>query len=140
MNSDTYRAAIETHRFYDTISISIVGGMITLSGATIYLLDKIEHRLDKMGTIIVSVAVLLLLLRIYRFSAYYANVARNVAAKIEGDETNIGISTVLKKVRTDNNFAEYRADKKWYRGIYGSVHFLCIALVIGFITLAVRIC
>ena len=110
--------------------------MITVSGATVYLLEKISYSLDKVGTIVVAILVISTLLNIYRHSAYYANVARNVGAKIEAGDTTVGISIVLKHLN-EEAYSEYRAVKKWYRGIYGAVHFLWAVLILGFCALAI---
>lgn len=41
MEVEKYKAAIETHKFYDTVSNSIVVGQLTVSGAAFYLYKEI---------------------------------------------------------------------------------------------------
>lgn len=133
MKEEMYKAAIETHKFYDSISITLVGGLITVSGAIIYLLEKISTPYQKIGILVVGILVVSFLLLIYRKCAYYANVARNVSASIEDNSCNVGVSIVLKEL-DKAEYEKYRAKKSMFKGIYGLVHGIWITLVGGMLT------
>jgi len=83
MIEERYKAAIDTHKLYDTVSIAIVGGMFAVTGASFLIYEKVG--LNKLAVIVFIATALLLipLLIIYRKSAFYANTARNVASVLK---------------------------------------------------------
>lgn len=129
MKNEKYKAAIETHKFYDTISQALIVGMISVAGVPYFSYDK--DKIALFGTIPFwgTIGILSILLIIYRHCAYYANVARNVAIEIEESKSDeeskkiIGVSHALKK-------NTHPADKSIFRGIYGTVHLLYLGLVL----------
>ena len=132
MNSEKYKAAIEMHKFYDTVSTSIVVGQITMTGVAFYIYKEIKGTpIDYYPFVGVTLCVVVLLL-MYRHCAYYANVARNVAVDLELGTTTTGVSHALK-----NN--THPATQSWKKGIYGKVHILTAILVIGLISSALRV-
>ena len=135
MKEEKYKVAIDTHKFYDTISMSIVGGMITVTGASFLLYDKIQNNQFAYLLFIITIIVIFGLLVIYRKSAYYANVARNVSADLEINENlNIGISDVLKNLNK-NEYQKYKAVKSMFKGIYGAIHLIFVSLSISLLLL-----
>lgn len=130
---EQYKAAIDTHKFYDTISTSLIAGQITVSGAAFYLYKEIKGTLIETFPFIGAALCVVILLLIYRHCAYYANVARNVAAAIEeGNPDCLGVSHALQK----NIFP---AQKSWKKGIYGKNHLLTLLLVAGLLATAIRL-
>ena len=136
MKAEKYKASIETHRFYDSISMTIVGGLVTVSGATAYLLEKIpsSNYSLKIGVLFASIFILFMLLCIYKKTSFYANVARNVSSKIEKNECDSGVATILKHLK-EEEFREYRPDKSVWRcnSIYSIVHALCVGLIVAMV-------
>ncbi len=132
MDAEKYRVAIETHKFYDTISNYIVGGQIAITGASFFIYEKIKGTVvDYLIFMLTGICVLIILL-IYRHCARYANVARNVAADLEEDKITHGVSVAYKT-------GSHEANKKWNRGIYGQIHFLTITIISGLIAAAILV-
>jgi len=130
MDVEKYKAAIETHKFYDTISFSIVVGQLTITGATFYIYENIRGITVGYFLFPFTALCVLILLFIYKYCAKYANVARNVAAALEEEKITYGVSVAFR----DNLLP---ADKCWGRGIYGLVHLLSIILCLGLVVSAV---
>lgn len=132
MDVEKYKAAIETHKFYDTVSNSIVVGQITICGAAFYLFKEIKDTPIAYYPFIGAALCIGMLLLIYRKCAYYANVARNVAADIEADKPTAGVSLAFKT-------NSHPASKSWNKGIYGTIHLLSAILMLGLLASAIRI-
>ena len=132
MNTEKYKAAIETHKFYDTVSNSIVVGQITMSGAAFYLFKEIKGTPIAAYPFVGAALCIAALTIIYRRCAYYANVARNVAADLEAEIPTTGISFALKT-------NSHPVTKSWRKGIYGAIHLLAAILIIGLLVTAIKV-
>lgn len=130
MDVEKYKAALEAHKHYDTVSIAIVGGQLAISGASFFIYEKIEGTPVDYLPFVITALCILILLSLYRHCAYFANVARNVAADLEQGKEIPGVSVAFKT-------NSHPANKSWRRGIYGKVHFLSFILVAGLVASAV---
>ncbi len=130
MKEKLYQVAIDTHKFYDEISMKLIAGIITITGATFFINEKTSLVGNAQSILFIVVAFITFgLLLKYRRSAYYANVARNVAAYNETNEQPIGVSHVF------GNPEQYPDMHKPKRlglfNIYGAVHFVWFTCFAG---------
>lgn len=134
MVEERYKAAIDTHKLYDTVSMSIVGGMFAVAGASFLISEKVGSK-NLVAIVFFTTALLLIpLLIIYRKSACYANTARNVASGIEMKECDLGVSQVLADLE---KYPKYKAEKHFYKGIYGAVHWIWFILSVALVSASV---
>jgi len=132
MEVEKYKVAIETHRFYDTISNSIIVGQLSISGAAFYLYKEIQGTSIDYFPFVGAALCVVVLLFIYRDCAHYANAARNVAADLEEKKITHGVSVAFKT-------RSHPAIKCWRTGIYGKVHLLTFLLFLGLTVSAIRV-
>ena len=131
METEKYNTAIGTHKFYDTVSNSIVVGQLSISGAAFYLYKEIKGTSIDYFPFVGAALCIAVLLMIYRDCAHYANVARNVAADLEEGKITYGVSVAFKT-------NSHPAKKCWRRGIYGKIHLLTAVLIIGLLVSAMK--
>lgn len=93
---ERYKAAIETHKHYDTISISCIAGIVGVLPACLLILEKVPSHYPKQILFVAGLLISSVLYRLYYLSAHAANLARNVAREINASGTG-EISTVLYK-------------------------------------------
>ena len=124
-----YQVAIDTHKFYDEVSMKLVAGIITITGAAFFINEKtsLSTGTDAVLFIVVALITLGLLIK-YRNCAYYANVARNVAAHNEISDEPIGVSQALGNKST---YPDMHKPKKIRLNIYGAVHFVWLSCFVG---------
>ena len=129
MRDKLYQTAIDTHKFYDEVSMKLVAGIITITGAAFFINQKNDFSLGTESILFVVIALITsgLLLK-YRQCAYFAGVARNVAAYNEISEDPIGVSHVLGN--KDKYLSMHKA-KKMELNIYGAVHYIWAACFLG---------
>jgi hypothetical protein len=122
MKEKIYQVAIDTHKFYDEVSMKLVAGIITITGAAFFINEKtkLSEGTDTILFVVVALITLGLLVK-YRNCAYYANVARNVAAHNEISEELIGVSQALGNKEL---YPQMHKPKKIRLNIHGAVHFL----------------
>ena len=128
MKEKIYQVAIDTHKFYDEVSMKIVVGIISITGAAFFIKDKIS--LHASSVLFVVALIIMALLFMYRNCAYYANVARNVAAYNETNEDLIGVSHVLVNKEKYKELQLHKG-KKIRINIYGTVHFIWFVCFLG---------
>lgn len=132
MEVEKYKVAIETHKFYDTVSNSIVVGQLSISGAAFYLYKEIQGTSINYFPFVGAAFCVAVLLFIYRDCARYANVARNVAADLEDGKITHGVSVAFKT-------NSHPAIKCWRKGIYGKIHLLSFMLILGLVVSAAKV-
>ena len=131
MKEKMYQVAIDTHKFYDEVSMKLVAGIIVVTGAAFLISDKTSLTGNMASAFFLVVALITLGLLIkFKKTSYYAGVARNVSAEIEENGTLIGISTVYKNPKKHTKF---HVKKVIGYNIYGAVHFVWAACFFGLV-------
>jgi hypothetical protein len=90
---EKYKAAIETHRHYDSLSITAIGGMFAVTYGC-YSLHKDLHSIINTNHIfIIGAAAIAVLFFLYYKLSEFALIARNVSRMLESDD-GLGVSEV----------------------------------------------
>lgn len=90
---EKYRAALETHRHYDTLSITSIAGMFAVTYGCLSMHNDLEAPKNVNLILYAGVVALGLLYALYLKLSNYALVARNVSKELE-KEDGMGISEV----------------------------------------------
>lgn len=131
---EKYKAAHESHKHYDNLSVATVSGMILSVGATFSIADKVDNELIPKLIFLASIGILLSLFYMYKSFSESANIARLVAAEIElkGDQSE-AISTVYSDEKKSDQYLENRKNKKGrvYKAVRVLTLFLSACMVIA---------
>jgi hypothetical protein len=98
---DKYKAAIETHRQYDTLSIAAVGGMFAVTYGCYNLHKELSAIMYTKYFYIMGAAAIAILYLLYLKLSIYATIARNVARVLEKTD-GLGVSEVYYLTTNDD--------------------------------------
>lgn len=125
---ELYKAAIDTHKHYDTVSLTIIVGIIGIAAGSIPLY-KAEPIPRLSGFVfLIGVFLDLGLLWLYWRCSELALVARNVSTAIEKGKP-IGVSTVFGTMALRKKFAPNPSQWQW-AGIRATVLVLSVLLIV----------
>ena len=90
-----YQAALETHKHYDNISLTICVGMIAVVGACFSIYSNIKCQRIGMLVFFAGVPIIGCLFWICRKCIISALIARNYSAELEREDLEYGVSWLL---------------------------------------------
>jgi hypothetical protein len=126
---EKYKAAIETHRHYDNLSMSVVAGMFGVAFACFSLHKEIEKVMVARQLFFVGALAVLVLHLIYRRLSHYATVARDVSTILESKD-GVGVSEAYSNLA----FTDCRKGKKISISALVSIKSLVLAIAMALCT------
>jgi hypothetical protein len=90
-----YQAALETHKHYDNLSLTICIGMIAVVGACFSIYSNIKFPRGGALVFFAGAVIIGFLFWLYRKCAISALIARNYSAELEREDIPYGVSWVL---------------------------------------------
>jgi hypothetical protein len=127
--SERYKAAIDTHKHYDNLSLAVVTGMIVVVGASFTIADEIKN-FPAFLVFIACVGVLIAFFTLYHSFSRSAGIARNVSANIEakGNEAHS-----ISEVFTTGDLSEKHLQPKGliYRTVLSLNVLLCLCMLVS---------
>lgn len=137
---ERYKAAIETHKHYDSISISCVAGIIGILPGCLLFAEKTKTPLQHQIIFTAGILLTVLLYSLYHLSSINAGIARNVARKIHSGY-NYEISTAYYQCHfgTEDEIAIFR-DEIWpkkgslfHLSMFNLIYWVTFLVIIGLI-------
>src|SRR5207248_2672671 len=95
IDKDKYQAALETHKHYDNISLTICIGMVAVVGACVSVYPNIKFPRVGALAFFAGAVIIGFLFWLYRKCAISALIARNYSAELEREDFPYGVSWVL---------------------------------------------
>jgi hypothetical protein len=113
---DKYNAALDSHKHYDTLSISTVAGMFAVTYGCYSLHKDLKSILYTEYLFLIGVLALFLLLLLYGMLSRYALISRKVSEELEKGQ-DLGISEVFSMANAKDSEIEKKFERiydvKW---------------------------
>ena len=137
MREEKYKAAIETHRHYDNLSLAIVAAQfgVTYGCYTLFANQSLSSRLHAWQILVLGCFAIIALYFLYLRCAWHARIARNVARFLEVDPTSPGISEVLWRVKAGDITLAQQFSRTGWQVIFGesqpTIKFLVLVFTVA---------
>jgi hypothetical protein len=133
MREDKYKVAIETHKHYDTLSITVIAGMFAITFACYSLHKDLRGIINTNYIFFVGAAANLVFYFMYHKLSTFALIARNVSRMLELKD-GMGVSEVYflstqKDQKSVSLFAPYAV--KHLSGVAFSIRFFVFLIALG---------